>query len=50
MDDGSEEEFGQGDIGLIPPGHNAWVVGDEKVVAIDFTAMKTYARSSYHSN
>jgi hypothetical protein len=28
MDDGSEEEFGPGDTGYVPPGHNAWVVGD----------------------
>jgi len=36
MDDGRKEEFGPGDIGFIPPGHDAWVVGDETVVAIDF--------------
>ena len=45
MDDGSEEEFGPGDIGYIPPGHNAWVVGDEPFVGVDFTGMETYARS-----
>ena len=44
MDDGSEEEFGPGDTGVIPPGHNAWVIGDEPVVAIDFTGLKDYAR------
>ena len=37
MDDGTEEEFGPGDAAVIPPGHNAWVVGNESVVAIDFT-------------
>ena len=37
MDDGTEEEFGPGDAAVIPPGHNAWVVGNEPVVAIDFT-------------
>ena len=45
MDDGTEEEFGPGDAVLIPPGHNAWVVGDESVVAIDFTGLKGYAVS-----
>lgn len=35
MNDGRTEEFGPGDIGMIPPGHNAWVIGDEPVVAID---------------
>lgn len=45
MDDGTEEEFGPGDVGIVPPGHNAWVVGDEKCVAIDFTGMVTYAKN-----
>src|SRR5206468_11925959 len=27
MDDGSEHEFRPGDAGIIPPGHDAWVVG-----------------------
>ncbi len=34
-DDGRVEEYGPGDIGMIPPGHDAWVVGDEPVVGID---------------
>ncbi len=34
-DDGRVEEYGPGDIGMIPPGHDAWVVGDERVVGID---------------
>ena len=45
MDDGAEEEFGPGDAALIPPGHNAWVVGDEPVVGIDFTGLKEYAKT-----
>jgi hypothetical protein len=36
MDDGTEEEYGPGDARMIPPGHNAWVVGNEPVVNIDF--------------
>jgi quercetin dioxygenase-like cupin family protein len=44
MDDGAEEEFGPGDSSVIPPGHNAWVVGDESVVAIDFTGLRNYAK------
>lgn len=43
MDDGKEEEFGPGDFSMIPPGHDAWVVGDEPVVIIDVTGMKQYA-------
>jgi hypothetical protein len=44
MDDGSEDEFGPGDIALLPPGHDAWVVGDEPVVVIDFSGMVDYAK------
>jgi hypothetical protein len=44
MDDGSEAEFGPGDIYNIPPGHDAWVVGDQPVVVIDVTGMEEYAK------
>ncbi len=37
-EDGSTEEFGPGDIGSTPPGHETWVVGDETVVGIDILA------------
>jgi mannose-6-phosphate isomerase-like protein (cupin superfamily) len=36
MDDGAEREMKAGDVGLIPPGHDGWVVGNEPVVAVDF--------------
>ena len=44
MEDGTKVEFGPGDIGIIPPGHDAWVVGNEPAVAIDITGMTDYAR------
>jgi hypothetical protein len=44
MDDGSEEEFGPGDLGVVPPGRDAWVVGNEPVVAIDITGMAEYSK------
>ena len=44
MDDGSELEFGPGDIGDIPEGHDAWVIGDEPVVGLDFLGGATYAK------
>ena len=47
MDDGTEEEFGPGDAAIIPPGHDAWVVGNESVVAIDFTGLKDYAKKEW---
>ena len=31
---------------IIPPGHNAWVVGDEPCIMIDFTGAKDYAKSN----
>ena len=43
MDDGAEQEFGPGDAMYVPPGHDAWVVGNEPFVAVDFTGMKEYA-------
>ena len=44
MDDGTKVEGGPGDTAVIPPGHNAWVVGDEPCIMIDFTGMKEYAK------
>jgi uncharacterized cupin superfamily protein len=40
MEDGAEEEFGPGDVAVIPSRHNAWGVGDEPVVGIDFTGLR----------
>ena len=48
MDDGSRMEFGAGDLALIPPGHDAWVAGSERVVAIDITGMGEYATPHAH--
>ena len=44
MDDGTQEEFGPGDLYHIPAGHDAWVVGDEPMVGLDFTGMGEYAK------
>jgi quercetin dioxygenase-like cupin family protein len=44
MDDGTEKELGPGDAAEIPPGHDAWVVGNEPCVAIDFSGGKTYGK------
>ena len=35
MDDGSTEEVGEGECIIIPPGHDAWTVGDVPYVGID---------------
>ena len=36
MADGTQRQIGPGDIGIIPAGHDAWVVGDEPCVSLDF--------------
>jgi len=44
MSDGTELEIGPGDVFEIPPGHDAWVIGDEPWVSVDFEAMRTYGK------
>ena len=44
MADGSEAELGPGDVAAIEPGHDAWVVGDEACVSVDFGGYAAYAR------
>jgi mannose-6-phosphate isomerase-like protein (cupin superfamily) len=44
MDDGTERDIGPGEVCLIPPGHDAWVVGNERVVILDITGAAEYAR------
>jgi hypothetical protein len=36
MDDGTEFDIGPGDIAITAPGHDAWVLGDEPCVGLDF--------------
>jgi len=36
MDDGTTLDAGPGDVYSIPPGHDAWVVGDSPVETLDF--------------
>ena len=43
-DDGTTMDYGPGDAMAIPPGHDAWVVGDETCVIFDVTAAPTYAK------
>ena len=45
MDDGTEMDIGPGEVSMIPPGHDAWVVGVELVTLIDFQGMVDYAKS-----
>jgi hypothetical protein len=45
MDDGTEFTCRPGDVSLFPSGHDAWVVGDEPVVVVDFQGMMDYAKA-----
>ncbi len=45
MEDGTEKELKAGDVSLLPSGHDAWVVGNEPAVVIDFQGMLDYAKS-----
>lgn len=44
MDDGQEEEIRPGDFMMAAPGHDAWVVGDEPCVLIDWQGSDDYAK------
>ena len=44
MDDGEEMEFGPGDFMTCPPGHDAWVLGNEPCVVIDWQGYADYAK------
>ena len=46
MDDGSLMECKPGDISLLPMGHDAWVIGDEPAVVVDFQGMLDYAKAN----
>jgi len=45
MDDGAEFDCRPGDVSLLPSGHDAWVVGNEPAVMVDFQGMIDYAKS-----
>lgn len=44
MDDGTILECKPGDISLLPLGHDAWVVGNEPAVVVDFQGMINYSK------
>jgi len=45
MDDGAEFDCRPGDVSLLPSGHDAWVIGNEPVVVVDFQGMIDYAKA-----
>jgi len=44
MADGTSLDSGPGDVTVLPSGHDAWVVGNEPVVAIDWHGASHYAK------
>ena len=44
MHDGTEVELGPGDAFVVGPGHDAWVIGDEPCVTLDFSGIAELAR------
>jgi quercetin dioxygenase-like cupin family protein len=45
MDDGQQLEVGPGDVFHMPPGHDAWTVGEEPCVLLDFGGLTGYAKA-----
>jgi len=46
MDDGTERDLKTGDVSLLRAGHDAWVIGNEPVVVVDFQGMVDYTKGS----
>ena len=46
MSDGTEFDAHPGDVTSLPSGHDAWVVGDEPAVVVDFQGMLDYAKGA----
>ena len=44
MDDGETVEYGPGDFADMAPGHDAWIVGDEPCVFVDWQGYADYAK------
>ncbi len=44
MGDGTELDAHAGDVTALPHGHDAWVVGDEPVVVVDWWGASNYAK------
>jgi mannose-6-phosphate isomerase-like protein (cupin superfamily) len=44
MDDGEECELSEGDYALIPPGHDAWTVGDQECIVFDVPSIEKEAQ------
>jgi hypothetical protein len=45
MADGTEFDINPGDVVSLPSGHDAWVVGDEPAVVVDWYGATNYAKT-----
>ena len=46
MQDGTEFESGPGEVLNLPSGHDAWVVGEEPVVLVDWYGATNYGKAA----
>jgi hypothetical protein len=42
LTDGSQEDFSAGEVMLLPPGHDAWSVGDQACTFVEFSRGNDY--------
>ncbi|HLC77108.1 MAG TPA: cupin domain-containing protein [archaeon] len=45
MDDGTEKDVKEGEVSMLAAGHDAWVIGNEPVVVVDFQGLVDYAKT-----
>ncbi|MDQ2912800.1 MAG: cupin domain-containing protein [Chloroflexota bacterium] len=45
-DNGTQVEYGPGDVMIATAGHDGWAVGSEPSVLIDWTGVKAYAKKA----
>ena len=45
MNDGRQFEAGPGEVVVVPPGHDGWVVGQEPCVFLDWGGATSYAKA-----
>ena len=44
MQDGRETDFGPGSVSHLPAGHDAWVIGNEPVISVDWYGASNFAK------
>jgi hypothetical protein len=45
MDDGTKMELAPGDVSMLPKGHDAWVIGNEAAVVVDFQGLAEHEKA-----